>query len=122
MCMRDDSVPEVEADGPDWPTRELELLHHAVEDELSVYNTIGDFGITDEAIRTLAWAVTTRVEYAFRVTWSPNWVASGRPHVWTEAGEWHARCNDCLQESPSSASESDVNAWFDSHVAERHAL
>lgn len=118
--MRDNDAPGGSADEPEWGTRELELLHHAVEDELSYYNLIGDFGIRDEAIQTLAWAVTTRVAYAFEVSWSPDWVAPGRPHLWAELGEWHARCNECLQESPSSANESDAIAWFDSHVVERH--
>ena len=53
--MRDNDAPGGSADEPEWGTRELELLHHAVEDELSYYNLIGDFGIRDEAIQTLAW-------------------------------------------------------------------
>lgn len=117
--MRDND-PSESADEPEWATRDLELLYDAVEDELGVDNAIGQFGITDEAIRTLAWAVPTRVDYAFEVRWSPDWVAAGHSHVWGDATGWHARCTECLQESPPSRSESDAVVWFDAHVAQQH--
>lgn len=101
-----------------WATRNLELLHHAIRDELANSNGMMSYGLTDEAVRNLAWAVTTRIDYAFTVRWSPDWVPPGRPHVWHEKDRWHARCNQCLQESPASTSENRAVAWFDDHVAD----
>jgi hypothetical protein len=116
----DDNVSGTSDEGSEWNTKELELLYDAIQDELQVYNGIGDYGLAEEVIRTLAWAVTSRIDYAFRVKWSPDWVAPGRPHLWENDGGWQARCTECLQESPPLASEHDAVAWFDDHVAESH--
>jgi hypothetical protein len=114
--MRDESTSEPLDDEPTWETRELELLYDVIRDELSVYDGAENLGITDEAIRTLARAVTTRLDYAFSVKWSPDWVVRGRPHVWLYEDGWHARCNECLQESPVSSSEHGAVSWFDNHA------
>ena len=118
--MSRNSLSGISDEGSKWGTKELELLYDAVRDELRVYNGVEKLGITDEAIRTLAWAVSTRIDYAFSINWSPDWVAPGCPHLWHDEGGWHARCNECLQESPPSASEHDAVTWFDNHVAESH--
>jgi hypothetical protein len=116
----DDDVSRASDEGSEWGTKELELLYDAVQDELHTYNAIGRFGLADEAIRTLAWAVTSRIDYAFRIEWSPDWVRPGRPHLWKDEDGWHARCDECAQESRPSASEHDAIAWFDGHAAEMH--
>ncbi|WP_181158296.1 hypothetical protein [Microbacterium sp. MYb64] len=114
------AAKDARRDRSDWGTRELELLYDAVRDELSVYNGIGAYGISDEAIRTLAWAVTSRIDCAFDVAWSPDWVTEGHPHLWRDDVGWHALCNECLQERPPMLSEDDVATWFDAHVTESH--
>lgn len=99
----------------------VELLHHAVLDELEASNAFNALGITDSALRTLAWTVTTRISYAFEVTWSPDWVPPGRPHTWRDERGWHARCNDCLAESLASSTTDEAVAWFDDHLGRGHS-
>ena len=104
----------------DWGSREIELLHHAVLDEMRAINAFCELGVSDESLQTLAKEVTTRIDYAFAVRWSPDWVPVGRPHTWTDEQGWHARCNDCLAESPASETENEVVVWFDDHFDQKH--
>jgi hypothetical protein len=100
--------------------RSLELLAHAVLDEMKAINAFRGFGVPDETIAVLADAVASRIEYAFEVWWSPNWVEPGEPHVWEESGAWQARCKDCLEESPMESSEQDARAWSTIHDKTAH--
>ncbi|MCS5717704.1 hypothetical protein N1027_06095 [Herbiconiux sp. CPCC 205763] len=105
----------------DRAAKDSELLASAVLEELQVINGFMEFDIPEAAIGTLASAVTSRVESAFEVRWSPSWVARGRPHTWKEFDKWHARCNDCLAEAPASSSEDDAVSWFDAHYSSVHS-
>jgi hypothetical protein len=105
----------------EWGSKQIELLYGAVLDEMQWKNAFGELGLPDETLHMLARAVTIRVDYAFAVTWSPNWVSPGRPHTWADDDGWHARCNQCLAESPASRTEGEVEAWFDDHVEKQRA-
>ncbi|MCG5430845.1 hypothetical protein LV457_00835 [Mycobacterium sp. MYCO198283] len=104
----------------EWGSRDVELLHHAVLDEMQAMNSFHQLGVSTDALELLAWAVTTRVDYAFAVRWSPDWVPPGRPHTWRDDEGWHARCNDCLSECAAAPSETEAVAWFDAHAAGTH--
>lgn len=54
------------------------------------------------------------------VQWSPDWVAEGHPHRWHDEEGWHARCNDCLDESPAEPDEAFAYAWFADHRPVAH--
>ncbi|MUM15734.1 hypothetical protein FZI91_09860 [Mycobacterium sp. CBMA271] len=107
-------------DSDPWESRDLELLHHAVLDEMKTTNAFHEFGLSEQIMKTLSWAVTTRIDYAFAVKWSPDWVAHGRPHTWRDEQGWHARCNECLAENVSAQAEDEVVAWFDDHSSQEH--
>jgi hypothetical protein len=109
------------SDSEDRGSREIELLHHAVLDEMRAINAFCDLGVSDESVQVLAKAVTDRIDYAFAVRWSPDWVPLGRPHTWSDGQGWHARCNDCLAESPASRTEDEVLVWFDDHAGQQHS-
>lgn len=109
------------SDSGDWGSKEIELLHNAVLDETRAINAFCDLGVSDESLQVLARAVTTRIDYAFAVRWSPNWVPLGRPHTWRDEQGWHALCNDCLAESPPSRTENEVVVWFDDHSDREHS-
>jgi hypothetical protein len=112
---------KLEPDDESRRTKDLQLLNDAVFDELKAINAFNRFEVSDDALRTFAWAVTTRIEHAFDVKWSPKWVRPGRPHVWQDNGSWHARCNQCLEESPASSSEQIAGNWFDEHYSLAHS-
>jgi hypothetical protein len=105
----------------DWGSKQIALLHGAVLDEMRWKNAFGDLGLPDDTLQMLARAVTIRIDYAFAVKWSPNWVSPGRPHTWEDDDGWHARCNDCLAESPEPSNKSKVEAWFDDHLEQQHS-
>ncbi|MDT5218257.1 MAG: hypothetical protein QOF15_362, partial [Mycobacterium sp.] len=107
---RDDhrSLSSHTSDNPDWGSREIELLHHAVLDEMRAINAFAELGVADDSLQELANAVTIRIDYAFAIKWSPDWVPLGRPHTWRDEHGWHARCNSCLAESSASSSEHQV--------------
>jgi hypothetical protein len=92
-----------------------------VLDELRSMNAFSELGVSDESLQMLAQAVSDRIDGAFEITWSPDWVPLGRPHTWEDEQGWHARCNDCLKESPASRSEDKVVAWFDDHSDREHS-
>ena len=105
----------------EWGSKEIELLHGAVLEEMISTNAFMELGIADESLRILARAVTIWVDYGFAIKWSPNWVSPGRPHMWRDDQGWNGRCNDCLVESPALRAESEVLAWFDDHADQQHS-
>lgn len=74
----------------------------------------------DGVLDQLAWAVATRLDYAFSLRWDPDWVASGEPHVWQEEGGTFARCTACLAESGSTESDAAARSWYVEHEADAH--
>ncbi|GAA4390674.1 hypothetical protein [Tsukamurella soli] len=101
--------------------REIALLGDAVLDEMRFINHFRGLGVPDDALESLAEAVTSRIDYAFAVTWSPDWVPSGRPHTWRDEVGWHARCTECLAESAAVGGEDGALAWFDDHAGRKHS-
>ncbi len=104
----------------DWSTPVLRMLYDAVLDEMKAMNAFHQLGASGEALPVLAWAVTDRIDQAFDVKWSPNWVKSGEPHTWSDEQGYHALCNVCLAESgPKDTADTAAN-WFAAHVATQH--
>lgn len=115
-------MPEARKNGTNYESQVYELLHDAVRDELRIYAGVSGIDLPSEALETFAWAVATRIDYAFSLTWDPDWVSPGEAHVWTENGRIHARCTSCLTVSPPMDSESSVRAWHQRHRTNEHKV
>ena len=100
--------------------RVVGLLEDNVRTELRVVNAALDLGLGDDAIDSLMQGVTSGLLSAFTFDWSPDWVAPGAVHRWTESGTFFARCGVCLADSPSLADEQTAIAWARKHE-ESHA-
>jgi hypothetical protein len=74
----DEGVPELP------PIDTSERLTENILDELASCNGLMALGLDDRTLRELAKQVAVNIDYAFTVTWSPKWVKSGEPHVWSE--------------------------------------
>lgn len=74
----------------------------------------------EPTLKSVAWGIAAEIVYAFDVQWSPDWVPKGHPHRWQDDEGWHARCNDCLAESPAEAEEAVAWDWFATHRAVAH--
>lgn len=111
------SVPAVvvRSSSDEWGDKNHELLADNVFEELRNGWLSWDKGIEDAALKNIAWGIAAEIVYAFDVKWSPDWVAKGHPHRWHDEAGWHARCNDCLDESPAEADEAIAYAWFADH-------
>ena len=96
------------------------LLEHAVHDELVAYSALLGLDLDPERMKNLAWAVTTRLQYAFDISWAPTWVPKGSPHVWEESEATYARCTTCLAVSPPSRDRAGAAAWSEQHVRDSH--
>ncbi|OII04431.1 hypothetical protein BIU89_01330 [Curtobacterium sp. MCBA15_005] len=105
----------VRSQGDAWDDKNHELLADNVFEELRNGWLSWDKGIGDDALKNLAWGIAAEIVYAFDVKWSPDWVAKGHPHRWHDEAGWHARCNDCLDESPAEADEVVAYSWFADH-------
>jgi len=105
----------VRTQGDEWDDKHHELLADNVFEELRNGWLSWDRGIEDAALKNLAWGIAAEIVYAFDVKWSPDWVAKGYPHRWHDEDGYHARCNDCLAESPAEADEAVAYAWFADH-------
>jgi hypothetical protein len=105
----------ISPDSPGWRSRHIELLEDNVRREIEVQNAMGSLGLTDQQIKSLAWAITAEVDYAFDVRWSPDWVGPGEAHVWVDGGQVFARCGQCMQESPPLATKALAREWFVEH-------
>ncbi|WP_126891778.1 hypothetical protein [Curtobacterium sp. HSID17257] len=116
----DDPAVVVRSSSDAWDNRHHELLADNVFEELRNGWLSWEQGIEDAALRKVAWGVAAEIVYAFDVTWSPNWVPQGHPHRWHDDEGWHARCNDCLAESPAEAEEAVAWDWFATHRAVVH--
>ncbi|WP_420370238.1 hypothetical protein [Curtobacterium sp. L1-20] len=105
----------VRSQGDEWNDRHHELLAANVFEELRNGWLSWGKGIEDEVLKNTAWGIAAEIVYAFDVKWSPDWVAEGHPHRWHDQDGWHARCNDCLDESPAEPDEASAYAWFADH-------
>lgn len=106
-----------EGASPDAEAELWRLVEHAVLDELRHASAFyGDLELTDEQLASLAWAVTTRLDYAFNVRWDPDWVKEGEAHTWVEDGQVFARCTRCLAMSPPCADREAAVAWHVEHA------
>ncbi|WP_141718817.1 hypothetical protein [Curtobacterium sp. ER1/6] len=110
----------VRSSGDAWENRHHALLADNVFEELRNGWLSWEQGIEDAALRKLAWGIAAEIVYAFDVRWSPDWVPEGHPHRWHDDEGWHARCNDCLAESPAEAEEASAWDWFATHRAVAH--
>lgn len=99
----------------------MDLFRGNVLTELQVQNGVLQLGLADAVLADLADAVTANADYAVDIKWSPDWIKPGEPHVWMDDDGTYARCNDCVAESPASASRADAHAWHASHWAAQHA-
>jgi SAM-dependent methyltransferase len=105
---------------PDNEDPQIEMLYHAVLEEMEAINAVCDFDVSEESLQILAESVTSRIDSAFAVRWSPAWVPLGRPHLWRDKHGWRAVCTDCLAQSPASGTEDEAVAWFDDHSDQQH--
>ena len=111
-------VVKSESDG--WDDKNHELLAENVFTELRYGQLAWDAGIDEKTLKSVAWGIAAEIVYAFDVKWSPDWVAKGHPHRWHDEDGWHARCNDCLDESPAEPDESVAYRWFADHRPAAH--
>lgn len=93
------------------------LLQDNIRTELQARNAVDDLGLSPAAITDLADLIADGVLRAFAVDWSPDWVRPGEAHTWEAAGDFFARCQVCLQDSPPSKSREDAAAWAANHRA-----
>lgn len=105
----------VRTQGDEWDDKHHELLADNVFEELRNGWLSWDKGIEDAALKNIAWGIAAEIVYAFDVRWSPDWVAEGHPHRWHDEDGYHARCNDCLHESPAEVDEAVAYSWFADH-------
>ena len=118
LQVRDDEgVPELP------PIDNFERLTENILDELVSFNGLMVLGLEDRTLRELAKQVAVNIDYAFNVTWSPKWVKSGEPHVWSEAsstGVCHfAECLLCGVVMTQPTREAAQAAYRD-HLKGRH--
>lgn len=111
-------VVRSERDG--WDDKNHELLAENVFTELRYGQLAWHAGIDEQTLKSVAWGIAAEIVYAFDVRWSPDWVPEGHPHRWHDDEGWHARCNDCLTESPAEAEEALAWDWFATHRAVAH--
>jgi hypothetical protein len=113
----DKGVPEL------LPIDNFERLTENILDELVSCNGLMALGLDDRTLRELAKQVAVNIDYAFNVTWSPNWVKSGEPHVWSETsstGVTHfAECLLCGAVMAEPTREAAQAAYRD-HLAGPH--
>lgn len=110
----------VRSESDAWDDKNHELLAGNIFAELRYGQLAWDAGIDEETLKSVAWGIAAEIAYAFDVKWSPDWVAKGHPHRWHDEDGWHARCNDCLDESPASSEEAAAYAWFTEHRPVAH--
>lgn len=110
----------VRSQDDEWDDKHHELLADNVFEELRNGWLSWDKGIDDDSLKNLAWGIAAEIVYAFDVKWSPDWVLEGHPHRWHDGDGWHARCNDCLDESPAESDQARAWEWFASHRASVH--
>ena len=97
------------------------LLRDAIQDEIGVAAAMMNrVELGEQFIERLAWAVATRLDYAFQFRWNPDWLKPGDIHAWSEDAEWFARCGVCLADSPPSKSNAEAKQWVRGHRLTEH--
>jgi hypothetical protein len=119
-CWADDDPERARCRRAGFEHKNHELLTENVFEELRNGWLSWGKGIEDAALKNIAWGIAAEIVYAFDVQWSPDWVAKGHPHRWHDEDGWHARCNDCLDESPAESDEAVAYAWFADHRPVAH--
>jgi hypothetical protein len=94
--------------------RVVALFEDCVRTELQVSNEGLGLGLTEDAIESLMFGVTSGVLYGFDVDWNPDWT-HGEPHHWEESGRHFARCRSCLLDSPPQSEAQLALSWVRRH-------
>jgi hypothetical protein len=58
----------------------LPRLTENIRDELQAQNALGNLGLSEETLDSMAQAIAANIDYAFEARWAPQWEGHRRPN------------------------------------------